>query len=135
MTARRRRADRRGTAAIEFALAFPVLLLAFLAVFEVYQLVAAQRTLDFAVDQALRYGAVNSATASAGTIGQVATASATALLGSAGGSVSSQVSFSPSYAPGDTLSVSLSFAWSPAFLGGVFPSLTLTSSGTITVQN
>ncbi len=131
----RRRTDRRGSVAIEFALAFPVLILAFLAVFELYRLVAAQRTLEYAVDRALRYGAVRSTSASAADIGQVVTASATALLGGAGGSVASHVSFSPGYAPGDTLSVSVSYAWTPALLGGVFPALTLTSSGAITVQN
>jgi len=131
----RRRPDRRGTAAIEFALAFPVLLLAFLATFELYRLVAAQRTLDYAVDLALRYGAVNSASASADQIGQVVTTAATALLGSAGGTVASTVGFSPSYAPGNILTVSVSYAWTPALLGTEFPPVTLTSSGSITVQN
>ncbi|MBW4091200.1 MAG: pilus assembly protein [Proteobacteria bacterium] len=130
-----RRPDRRGTAAIEFALAFPVLLLAFLAVFELYRLVAAQRTLDYAVDLALRYGAVNSASASAGQIGQVVTTAATALLGSADGAVVSTVGFSPSYAPGNILTVSVRYAWTPALLGTEFPPVTLTGSGSITVQN
>ena len=132
----RRRRDRRGTAAIEFALAFPVLILAFLAAFELYRLVAAQRTLDYAVSLALRYGAVNSTSASAADIGRVVTTEATALLGgAAGGSVASSVTFSPSYAPGNTLAVSVRYAWAPALLGGAFPALTLTSSGAITVQN
>ncbi|MDE2005488.1 MAG: pilus assembly protein [Rhodospirillales bacterium] len=129
------RLDRRGTAAIEFAFTMPLVLLALFAVFEVFRLVQAQRAVDLAVTAALRYGAVNSAAGGAADISAVATRTATSLLGSAGAAMTSTVSFSPSYAPGNTLSVSASYAWSPAFLPGQFATVTLTGSGAITVQN
>ncbi|MDE2580748.1 MAG: pilus assembly protein [Rhodospirillales bacterium] len=130
-----RRRRRRGTAAVEFALTFPVLLLAFLAAFELYRLVATQRALEDAVDQALRYGSVRSASASLAQIGAVATATATTLLGAAGAAVSSSVSVTPDDAPGSSLTVTVSDAWTPVLLGDVFPAVTLSSSGSVTVQN
>ena len=129
------RRDARGTAAIEFALTMPLLLLAFFAVFETYRLVQAQRVLDVAVNAGLRYGAVRSGSASAADISGVVTNAAKALLGAPGGAVSSTVGFAPAYAPGDTLSVTVQYAWVPAFLAAEFPSITLKSSGAITVQN
>lgn len=132
---RRLRRDRRGVAAIEFALTMPLLLLAFVAMFETYQLVEAQRALDFAVSQALRYGAVRSASASAGDISHAVRTAAKQLLGDAGGSVDSTIGFSPAYAPGDTLRITATYAWSPVVLTPAFPAVTLRSSGVITVQN
>ena len=135
MIRRRRRSGRAGTAAIEFALCAPVLLATFIGAFSVYQLIAAQRMLEDAVARALRYGAVNSSVASATSIGTVATTTATSLLGSAAAGLSATVTFTPSYAPGNTLTVALSYAWPPALLQIGWPSVTLTSSGSITVQN
>ena len=135
----RRLGDRRGSVAVEFALTLPVLMLAFLAIFELYSLVAAQRTLDFAVDRALRYAAVHSTAASATTIAGVVTTETKALLGSAGASVAATVSFAPSYAPsyapGNAVAITATYAWAPATLGTLFPAVTLASSGTVTVQN
>lgn len=127
--------DRRGSVAVEFALTLPVLMLAFLAIFALYSVVAAQRTLDFAVDRALRYAAVHSAAASATTIAGVVTTEAEALLGSAGASVVATVSFAPSYAPGNAVAITATYAWTPAILGTLFPAVTLASTGTVTVQN
>ncbi len=127
--------DRRGSVAVEFALTLPVLMLAFLAIFELYSLVAAQRTLDFAVDRALRYAAVHSTAASATTIAGVVTTETKALLGSAGASVAATVSFTPSYAPGNAVAITATYAWTAAMLGTLFPHVTLASTGTITVQN
>jgi Flp pilus assembly protein TadG len=126
--------NRRGTAAIEFALAFPLLLVAFLAAFELFRLVQAQRVLDLAVTQALRYGAVRSTSASSADIQGVVTTTLTGLLGSAAG-VSVTVGFSPAYAPGDQLSVSAQLPWTADFLPGAFAAVTLDASGAITVQN
>ena len=126
--------NKRGTAAVEFALAFPLLLLAFLAAFELFRLVQAQRSLDVAVTRALRYGAVRSTSASSADIQGIATSTLTALLGSAGGA-GVTVSFSPAYAPGDQLTVSAQLPWTAAFLPGEFAAVTLTASGAITVQN
>ena len=126
--------NRRGTAAVEFALAFPLLLLAFLAAFELFRLVQAQRGLDVAVTRALRYGAVRSSSASSAEIQGIATSTLTTLLGSAGGA-SVTVRFSPAYAPGDQLTVSAQLPWTAAFLPAEFAAVTLTASGAITVQN
>ena len=114
-------------------MAFPVLLLAFLAAFELFRLVQAQRGLDVAVTQALRYGAVRSASATAGDIQNVVSGTVGSLLGAA--AVTTTVGFSPAYAPGDVLSVSAKLAWTPVLLPGVFAAVTLTAAGAITVQN
>jgi len=125
--------DRRGSAAIEFAVAAPTVLIVFLAVFEVYRLFAAQRALDFAVTRALREASVTSATASSSSIQSIVTGLVQDLIGSS--TVSVTVTFSPSYSPGGTLTISANYNWSPAILPVDFSPVQLTSTGAITVQN
>lgn len=130
----RRGRNRRGTAAVEFALAFPLLLTAFFASFELFRLVQAQRALDLAVTEGLRYGAVRSLSASSADITGTVTNAVTALDGNSG-AVSVTVSFAPAYAPGDQLTIAARMPWTPAFLPSSFAAVTLAASGAITVQN
>ncbi len=127
------RRARSGSAALEFALTAPIVLLSFLAVFELYRLVAAQRALDFAVTRVLREAAV---TSSSGTTASIQSAVAS-LVGQlvTGASPTTTVSYSPAYAPGDTLTISTQLAWTPEILPLWFTSVTLHSRGSVTVQN
>jgi len=127
------RAARSGAAALEFALTAPAVLFSFLAVFELYRLVSAQRALDFAVTRVLREAAV---TSSSGTTSSIQSAVATQVSQLVpGASPTTTVSFSPAYAPGDTLTISSQLTWAPEILPAWFASATLRSSGSVTVQN
>lgn len=128
------RGARSGSAALEFALTAPVVLFSFLAVFELYRLVSAQRALDFAVTRVLREASVTSS--SSGTTSSIQSVVAN-LVGQlvTGASPATTVSFSPAYAPGDTLTISAQLAWTPEILPVWFTSVTLRSSGSVTVQN
>ena len=129
----RRTLDRSGTAGIEFAAVVPLVLLLLWVVLEVYRLLAAQRALEFAVTRALRYASVNSTVASADTIEAQVTDMVQSLLGTS--TVSVTVSFTPAYAPGDTVSIGATYNWTPLILPADFASTQLSSAGTITVQN
>jgi len=129
----RRTFNRNGTAGIEFAAAGPLVLLLLWALLEVYRLLAAQRALDFAVTRALRYASVNSTVATAGTIATQVTNTVRSLLGTT--TVSVTVTFTPAYAPGDTVSIDATYTWTPLILTADFASTHLASAGTITVQN
>lgn len=127
------RKARSGSAALEFALTAPIVLFSFLAVFELYRLVAAQRALDFAVTRVLREASVTSASGTTSSI-QSAVADLVGQLVT-GALPTTTVSFSPVYAPGDTLTISASLSWTPEILPTWFASVMLSSSGSVTVQN
>jgi len=132
---RRSVGTRAGTAGIEFAAAISVVLILVGASVDGYRLLTAQRALDLGVESALRYAAMNSGTATAGTIAQVVTGNAQLLLGSAGRSVAVTVTASPRFAPGSTVRVSARYAWAPIMLPADFISVALGSRGSITVRN
>jgi Flp pilus assembly protein TadG len=129
----KRRFGRRGTAALEFALTGPIVLLSFFAVFELYRLVAAQRALDLAVIRALREASVTSSSA---TTSSIESGIATTVSGlTDGDSASATVSFTPAYQPGGTITISAQTTWAPAILPLWFTTVTLRSTGSVTVQN
>ena len=128
-----RRFGRRGTAALEFALTAPVVLLSFFAVFELYRLVAAQRALDFAVTRALREASVTSSSATTLSIQSAIADTVSGLTD--GDSATATISFTPAYQPGDTVTISAQTTWTPAIVPLWFTAVTLRSTGSVTVQN
>lgn len=130
---RLRTLGRKGTAAIEFAAVAPVILLVVWAMWDVYNLLGTQRTLDFAVTQALRQAAVSSTTDSASNIEAAVSATMQTLVGVQPVQVS--VTFSPAYQPGGTVSITAQYAWTPLLLPAALAAVTLTSTGALTVQN
>lgn len=124
---------RRGTAALEFALTGPIVLVAFFAVFELYRLVETQRALDFAVTRALREASVSSSSATTSSIQSEITGIVSGLTD--GDSATATISFTPAYQPGDTVTISAQATWTPAIVPLWFTTVTLHSTGSVTVQN
>ncbi len=126
--------DRRGSTALEFGLVAPIVLTLIFGIVEFGRMVSDQHALDYGVDAAVRYAIVNSASASAATITDTFTAAVTPLLGNCA-ACSVSVSFNPSYASGNTVTVSATYDWSPVVGLHILVSQTLSSSTTMTVQN
>ena len=128
------RRDGRGTAALEFGLALPVVMLLAVGIIDLGRLLGDQHALDRGVTVAARYAAVSSTSAGTGTITAQFTAAVQPLLGSCG-TCTVTVSFSPSYRPGGTVTVAAQYPWSASLSMLALPSLTLNSSVTLTVLN
>ncbi len=132
--------DRRGLAALEFASVVPMLLITVMGILALNDLVASRRALDFGIERALRYAAVQS---SGATVSTVKAAFQTA-AGSISNSVSttSTVTVTPAtFKPGDTVQVSVTYSWvTPANWAtssstSMFQALSMTGSGSIRVLN
>ena len=126
--------DRRGTAALEFGLVLPFMLMLLVGMLDVGRLIGDQHALDRGVAVAARYAIVNSASASATTITAQFDQAVQPLLGSCVGCTVT-VTFSPSYQPGATVTVSATYAWTSTLPTLSLANTTLSSSITLTVQN
>lgn len=148
----RLRADRRGAAALEFAVAGTVIMILLLAVFDVSLLFLAQRGIDFGVYKAARWAAVNSRTltTTANVLAQFKAATS-ATLGSgnsncqgyaagsdipAGTTCYITVGLSNGTTVGSSVvTVQASYQWSPVSSITGFTAATLQSSIALTIQH
>jgi Flp pilus assembly protein TadG len=128
-------ADRRGVAAVEFALAAPMLITAMLGLFELGSLFSAQEVLAYAVARAARYAAVSSTSATSAGISAAVTTAAAPVIPNCAETCAVSVSYFPSYQVGGQVTVSVTYAWSPLPGEPAIGTLTLSSSMTSTVQN
>lgn len=134
MTLRRLARDRRGSVALEFGVVLPLVLMLLVGIMDVGRMMGDQHALDRGVAVAARYAIVNSSTATANTITAQFTAAVQPLLGSCG-TCTVNVTFSPSYQVGGTVTVTASYPWTPTVPTLVLSDTTLTSTITLTVQN
>lgn len=142
-------ADARGTTSLEFAAAGLVITMLMLAIFDVGLLFMAQRGLDYGVNQAARWAAVNSKSLSvASVLARFQSAAAAAIPNSAacvgyaaGANADTSVKcyvtvgFNPGTAVGNEISIQASYKWSPASPITGFAATTLQSSVKLDIQN
>ena len=131
-----RRRQRGGTVAVEFAVVASVLLMLTFTAIDLGLLYLTQQALNDGVSQAVRWAAVNSTSDSAANIASRFSAAVTPVLGaaqSAKGRVT--VGFSPSAAPGGTVTVQASLAWRPFTRFDFLPSVTLSSTQSLVIQH
>ena len=135
--------DRRGVAALEFALTGSLLLSMILGTVAIGRALAAQHALGIGVERAARYAVVRSATsaspASAADIGNQFYATVQPLLG-AGGGPSPNPTVSVAYAgagniPGGLVTVSAFYSWQPLSGFDGLPAMTLSAAVSYTIQN
>ena len=99
--------DRRGVASIEFAVAIGVVLTVVFAILDLGRLFAAQHTLNYGVEKAVRYAVVNSDVATAASVAATFRTAATPGLG-AGGAAACGVTVSYPQGNAPTLPVTVS---------------------------
>ncbi|HVC61984.1 MAG TPA: TadE/TadG family type IV pilus assembly protein [Acetobacteraceae bacterium] len=127
---------RRGTTAVEFAVASAVLLMLTFTAMDLGMLYLAQQALNNGVAQAMRYAAVNSGSSSDASITSRFDTAVTPVLGAAqAGQCRVTVSFSPSNAPGGSVTVQASLVWHPLTSFDFMPSVTLTSAHSLVIQH
>jgi Flp pilus assembly protein TadG len=128
--------DRRGTAAVEFALLASFFLLATLGIMELGRYVAMQQALYHAVYAGGRYaivhGSKSSAPATSSIIQTVIKSNAGFLTPT---SLSSTVTYSPSNAPGGTVTITANYPWTPLVSLVPLHAVTLTAESITTVLN
>ncbi|HTW71078.1 MAG TPA: TadE/TadG family type IV pilus assembly protein [Acetobacteraceae bacterium] len=130
------RVARRGTAAIEFALASTVLLMLIFTAMDVGLLYLAQQALNNGVAQAVRYAAVNSASSSNAAItGHFVSAVTPALGATEAGLCQVTVSYAPANSPGGSVTVQATLIWYPLISFAYMPTVTLTSSQSLVIQH
>lgn len=131
--------DRRGVAALEFALtAVPVLIL-MLATVEFGRLLADQYALSLGVERAARFAVVHGSQsvlpASGADISGQFYAAAAPFLGAGTGGAVVTVTFAPDNAPGSVVTVSATYDFLPVSLLEAIPALTLSAQASDTIQN
>jgi Flp pilus assembly protein TadG len=131
--------DRRGVAALEFAISATPLLILLLGIVEIGWLLANQYALTRGVEQAARYavvhGSQSAAPATTAEVSAVFYQAAAPILGAAPSGVTVTVSFIPDNSPGSTVMVSAQSSFTP-FSGIVgIPALTLAAQASYTIQN
>lgn len=138
MTPRRILHDRRAVTALEFAFVFPAFILLIVGMFAMYTLMTARRAMDYGIEKALRYAAVNGGSGTSGVTAAYNTA-AEVIWRDAG--VNSSVSVTPTnFKAGDTVTVSVTYPWvAPAGLKAspstsLFDPVTLSATGAMRVQ-
>ncbi len=131
--------DRRGVAALEFALtAIPVLML-LLATVEFGRLFADQYALSLGVERAARFAVVHGSQsvlpASGADISGQFYAAAAPFLGAGAGGAAVSVTFTPDNTPGSVVTVNATYGFLPASLLEAIPALTLSAQASYTIQN
>jgi Flp pilus assembly protein TadG len=131
--------DRRGVAALEFALTgIPVLIL-LLATVEFGRLLADQYALSLGVERAARFAVVHGSQstlpASGSDISAAFYAAAAPFLGTTTSGVVVTVSFAPDNSPGSMVTVSARYAFMPVTALEAIPALTLSAAASYTIQN
>jgi Flp pilus assembly protein TadG len=135
-------------AAVEFAIAGVTIMVLLLAIFDIAILFLDQRGLDYSVQRAARWAAVNSATASTATVlaqfqneaNAFFNASSCAAYASAGAvpaasTCSVVVAFSNGANVGSVVSLQAKYAWGPTNSITGFVAMNLTSSTTVVIVN
>jgi len=127
---------RRATAGVEFALASTVLLMLIFTAVDVGLLYLAQQALNNGVAQAVRYAAVSSATSGSASVTSRFVSAVTPALGAAeAAQCHVTVSYAPANAPGGSVTVQATLAWSPLIGFAYVPAVTLTSSQSLVIQH
>ncbi len=126
--------DRRGTTALEFALVAPIVLMLLFGIFEFGRLIGDQHALDYGVDAAARYAIVSSGSATTSSITATFNSAVAPLLGGCTG-CDVHITFNPSYARGNSVTITATYPWSPVAGLNILAAQTLSSSTTLTVQN
>ncbi len=135
--------DRRGVAALEFALSGVPVLILLLATIEFGRLLADQYALSLGVERAARYAVVHGSQsalpASGADISAAFYAAAAPFLGAqasgqAGGAVVT-VTFAPDNAPGSVVTVNATYGFLPVSVLEAIPALTLSAQVSETIQN
>ncbi len=131
--------DRRGSAALEFALVFPAVLLFLVGMIAVYTLIASKRAMDYGIEKGLRYAITHGGSGTAPVVNayNVAAGVVWRTVGA-----SSSVTVTPAaYKAGDTVTISVTFAWAPPagllapYNNSVFAPVTLSANGSARVMN
>jgi len=131
--------DRRGVAALEFALSGVPVLILLLATIEFGRLIADQYALSIGVERAARYAVVHgsqsaSPASAADIVAQFYAAAAPFLAAGAGEPVVS-VAFSPGNAPGGLVSIAARYDFIPVSTLEAIPAITLSAQASYTIQN
>lgn len=130
---------RRGSAALEFALVFPVFLMFIFGLFATYSLISCKRAMEYGVEKALRYGATHSALG-ATQVTSAYTNAANVIWASVGAN-STVTSTFPTVSGTKLVQISVTYAWTaPAGLKGtlsntIFNAVTLSAGGSMRVLN
>jgi Flp pilus assembly protein TadG len=129
--------DRRGNAALEFAMAAPCVLILLIGLLDIGRLFADQYALDQGVAVAARYAVVNSTSATVGATSLTAfEQQVQPLLGSCIAAGTCTFSLAPAgFLPGATVSVTATYTWTPSAAITAIPAQILNSATTLTVQN
>jgi Flp pilus assembly protein TadG len=129
--------DRRGNAALEFAMAAPCVLILLIGLLDIGRLFADQYALDQGVAVAARYAVVNSTSANVFATSQTAfDQQVQPLLGNCRAASTCTFNLAPtSFLPGATVSVTATYTWTPSAAITAMPAQTLNSATTLTVQN
>jgi Flp pilus assembly protein TadG len=138
MTRSRLSADRRGVAALEFAIVGAATLAAIFGVVDAGLALQQQNALDYATLNAARWAAVNgsnSASPASAAAVQARFAQAYARVAPAAAAPTPTVVFSPGDAPGAMVTVSASEVYKPVTGLSSIGVVTLTGSATLTIQN
>ena len=126
--------DAVGAAALEFALAAPVIVLLGFGALEFGRATLAYHEVVAASAAGARYAMVHgSQSASPATTASVATAAKAGLVTVSAASVTVSASWSPGNAPGDTVTVTVSYPF--RFDIGSLPSVTISSTMTVVISN
>lgn len=126
---------RRGTTAVEFALAAPAFLYFLFGTLDTGWLFASQMTLDWATAAGARYAAVNSSTASSTSIATLIRNDAGALIPNCATACQVSVSYSPSNKVGAVLTITTTLNWSPLSGLTLLQSQQLSATTQISVLN
>ena len=131
--------DRRGVAALEFALSGVPVLMLLLATIEFGRLLADQYALSLGVERAARYAVVHGSQsalpASGADISAAFYAAAAPFLGAQAGGAVVTVTFAPDNAPGSVVTVNATYGFLPVSLLEAIPALTLSAQVSDTIQN
>lgn len=129
-------AEKRGAAAVEFALVSTAFLMMLLGVIEVARYVADQQDLMSAVHTTGRYAIVHgSASSSPATVASLKTMVGNSLFLVSSSSVTTNASFSPNNNPGSTVTITASYTWTPLVPLLHLPSATISASSVATILN
>lgn len=125
--------DRRGGAAIEFALIIPIAILLTVGAIEVARAVSVQASISQAAKETVRYASVRGSASGAAATETELEALAVELAELANASTSAAVSWTPDNSPGSVVSVDMQTTFTPVALPFGPSSYTFTSTASMTV--
>ena len=128
------RSDRRGATALEAAVVLPLAASMIVMLVSLYDVMSSQRAVEYGLERALRYVAVQSATATSATITDRFMTSARALspqITTANSSVA--VSPASGFTPGQTVSIAVTYTWQPTAYTPGFLAIPMNRTASVTV--